>query len=107
MENAIENNKLFAEFMGWEKSLDPENMYDFPENFNDPLTKDYHCISVALMQFDKSWDWLMPVISKITCMQEFWDWEFNSLFWDVFNQLDITEVYGQVVRYIQWYNKTA
>ena len=49
----MKNNKLIAEFMGYE--VKHGKCYS-------PKYKDG---TIAPMQFDKSWDWLMPVIAKI------------------------------------------
>ena len=47
------NNKLIAEFMGYEV----KHGKCYSPKYNDG--------TIAPMQFDKSWDWLMPVIEKI------------------------------------------
>jgi hypothetical protein len=46
-----EANKLIAEFMGYDK---------------------YNIGSIAPMQFDRSWDWLMPVIAKLKSIDPDW-----------------------------------
>ena len=48
--NNIENNKLIAKFMG---VYSEENGYDYTK------------IGNLGAMYDKSWDWLMPVIEKI------------------------------------------
>ena len=50
----MENNKLIAEFMGV-VFHDDENQY---------YSSDGICIGMSL-QYQTSWDWLMPVIEKI------------------------------------------
>lgn len=79
-----ENNKIIAEFMGLSQ-LEKRN----------PNTILYH----------KDWGWLMEVLNKLTILKEFQDYEFKSLFWDTLRQLDIKEVYIQVVLFIKWYNE--
>jgi hypothetical protein len=62
MESTIENNKLMAEFMGYinngdsEFLIHPETNYDHSINDKDWFL--YH----------KSWDWLMPVVEKISTL---------------------------------------
>tara|TARA_X000001382_G_C3110839_1_gene159843 strand:+ start:325 stop:639 length:315 start_codon:yes stop_codon:yes gene_type:complete len=51
-----ENNKLIAEFMGYEVK------------HNKCYSPKYNDGTIAPMQFHKSWDWLMPVIDKIETM---------------------------------------
>jgi len=94
----IENNKIIAEFMGWEVIKDQSNFWvDCNPNIEEtPLQ--------LLNEVFKDWNWLMEVINKLTTLNEFQDYEFKSLFWDTFCQLDIKEVYIQVVLFIKWYN---
>ena len=129
-----ENNKIIAEFMECEKStsvgskvliigesdfsgqigqytgITQENStgvylskdgstrwFDLDEikNIDFKDVKNYH----------SDWNWLMEVVHKITILEEFQEWEFNSLFWEVFCQIDITEIYNQVVLFIEYYNE--
>tara|TARA_B100001094_G_C17902866_1_gene657326 strand:+ start:247 stop:555 length:309 start_codon:yes stop_codon:yes gene_type:complete len=48
----MENNKLIAKFMGYEV----KHGKCYSPKYNDG--------TIAPMQFDKSWDWLMPVVQK-------------------------------------------
>ena len=48
----MENNKLIAEFMGYEV----KHGKCYSPKYNDG--------TIAPMQFDTSWDWLMPVVKK-------------------------------------------
>lgn len=49
----MEENKLIAEFMGYEV----EHNKCYSPKYNDG--------TIAPMQFHTSWDWLMPVVEKI------------------------------------------
>ena len=49
----MNDNKLIAEFMGYEV------------NHNKCYSPKYNDGTIAPMQFHKSWDWLMPVVKKI------------------------------------------
>ena len=51
----MEDNKLIAEFMGYEV----KHGKCYSPKYNDG--------TIAPMQFDRSWDWLMPVVEKIEC----------------------------------------
>lgn len=37
--------------------------------------------------------------------KEFDDYEFNSLFWDVYNTIDLENIHEQCVIFIQWFNE--
>jgi len=62
--NTQENNKLIAEFMGFQKTnigwYDSEEIMPPLSNTYDSNTFDEHELA-----FHKSWDWLMPVVEKI------------------------------------------
>ena len=60
----MENNKLIAEFMGFQKTnvgwYDSEETMPSLSNTYDSNTFDEHELA-----FHTSWDWLMPVVEKI------------------------------------------
>ncbi len=60
----MENNKLIAEFMGFQKTnigwYDSEEIMPPLSNTYDSNTFDEHELA-----FHKSWDWLMPVVDRI------------------------------------------
>jgi len=98
-----ENNKLIAEFIGMQETklgwFDNEEVlnliYDLSNTFDDLL-------------FHKSWDWLMPVISKIYSSKEYYKYkdtlgQFNE---GIFiNTKFITVTHESVVEFIKWYNE--
>lgn len=57
MENLRENNKLIAEFMGYNFITRNAFIARYPKDFIDN-SDCYKC-------FHNSWDWLMPVIEKV------------------------------------------
>jgi hypothetical protein len=96
-----ENNKIIAEFMG----MKPINKNESNGIWNCTI-KTHGFNIVQHLSFHSDWNWLMEVVKKITTLEEFqYNYEFNQLFWEVFNQLDIDEVYIQVFLFIEWYNK--
>jgi len=95
-----ENNRLIAEFMGFEWMREEDFL-----NYNYPEGKDLKnvMIDVAAQKYQTSWDWLMPVVKK--CLTkgddtDYWDGIYNAL-----STIDIKEVYEIVVEFIKWYNK--
>ena len=84
-ENTTENNKLIAEFMGME---DYQEMGEY-------VTPNYH----------KSWDWLMPVVAKISRDAKYWEDEYREYLLDVVPYGHIKDVYDAVVNFINQYNK--
>ena len=80
----MKNNKLIAEFMGYE--VKHGKCYS-------PKYKDG---TIAPMQFDKSWNWLMPVIAKI--VKDYGEgWSFEEGY-------DLSVRYQSVVEFIKTYN---
>lgn len=119
MENTIENNKMIAEFMGWEFGR-----YDNLPNrchigkFN---TNSEKGMDKESAKYDSDWNWLMEVVEKIECLSSY----IPSLciqisngyisivvnavpLWaDIRQFSDLTKiqsVYLACVKFIQWYN---
>jgi hypothetical protein len=122
MKTIKEQNKLIAEFMGFtnEKNL---GWYD-----NDMLLSqivydlnDGNCFDELL--FDKSWDWLMPVVEKInsividevgtrvtmrsnaTLIERVGEerWEAGPI---ITGEGMLINTYKAVIEFIKWYNET-
>jgi hypothetical protein len=101
MNNLTENNRLIAEFMEWEQT--DNNMFDFPDNFNDCLTLEYHCISPDLMKFHSDWNWLMEVVEKILNICSESD-EMERYYTIIDGIPSIESVYECCIEFILWYN---
>ncbi len=54
----ISDNEMIAEFMSGQRVLPDEDVYNMPTHNN-------LCYGVNELQYDTSWDWLMPVVEKI------------------------------------------
>ena len=97
-----DTNELIAEFMGVEyvetKGALESNGYKLKKSDSDnPVWFNEYSLP-----YDKSWDWLMPVVKK--CLTkgddtDYWDGIYNAL-----STIDIKEVYAIVVEFIKWYN---
>ena len=89
-----EGNKLIAEFM-----LRDEDLYQYTGDNNKYKSCKYH----------SSWDWLMPVVEKITSI----DYQYPCFHaWDLYGgiknslyNVDIKETYKYVIEFIQWRQK--
>ena len=87
--NTQEGNKLIGDFMG--------------KSFKDPLN----------YMYDKSWDWLMPVVEKISKLSplniDMSSWGAKIRLSDaglvVKDENLIVAIWTSVVKYIQWYNQ--
>lgn len=120
--NIVENNKLIAEFMGWTKRgcdylyprefyylYQPYNIYEFEGgqyNYEEDETG---------LKFHSSWDWLMPVVEKISkavqfktvdeCTREEWITSTNLTRLTITS--DIETVYNAVIHFVMWYSKQS
>lgn len=108
----ITDNKLIAEFMGYDQSTSKEaganlvnNIYEW--HLKDVeyyyINGDYH--SEDYLLFHKDWNWLMEAVIKCKERQFFGS---NSLITRLNNalvQADIELVYEQVIEFINYYNK--
>ena len=84
-------NKLIAEFMGYEV----KHGKCYSPKYNDG--------TIAPMQFDTSWDWLMPVIESIDHLQ----YEPVQCIEDALATRCIGDTYNAVVEFIKEYNRTT
>ena len=89
----MNNNKLIAEFMGW-NTTDCDEVFTEPSGMMDTYT-------TAEMQFATSWDWLMPVVQK--CYKIDNEEGFDNLV-DAVSTLDLGGTYDAVVEFIKTYN---
>lgn len=104
--DATTNNKLIAEFMGYEIQKDPTER--FFGRYKTPITKVW--VKENELSFDSDWNWLMPVCNKC---EEIASNNYDIIKWirnnySIFD-LKVTEatlemVYKNVVTFIKWYN---
>ena len=88
----MKDNKLIAEFMGW-------NTTDCDEIFTEPagMMERY---TTAEMEFQTSWDWLMPVIENIDHLQ----YESVKGIEDALSTRHIGDTHKAVVEFIKTHN---
>ena len=88
----VESNKLIAKFMGYETN---KHNQCYRESLGE--------IGWEYMLFEASWDWLMPVVAKISGIEG--AYAAQTLFVVKANILNIEQAHKAVVNFIQWYNK--
>ena len=86
----MKNNKLIAEFM----ELEVENgLYYYTTAMDDYKTD--------TLYFDSSWDWLMPVVAKISRDEKYFEEEYREYLLDVVPYGHIEDVYDAVINFIK------
>lgn len=95
-----ENNKMIAEFMGYENiGTDNNPMYTFYDNYFEDGNR-----TLEELCYHKDWNWLMPVVEKIKniAVKD----ENIEVFYEVANHIpDRHETYKAVVEFINQLNK--
>ncbi len=87
----ISDNEMIAEFMGYEVKYDK----CYSPKYNDG--------TIAPMQFDSSWDWLMPVVLKCFDTQQPEEGQHYFINESLLT-MKIEVVYDRVVEFIKTYN---
>ena len=93
----MESNKLIAEFMGHKLGLDGDGMGEpqcriFENGLGTKRIED---------TYNKSWDWLMPVISKITKDERYIENEYRESIMDVVPYGNIEDTIKTIVEFIK------
>ena len=109
MKNTEQNNKLLAEFMGYqqENKLVYAGMYTSPKR---QLVFDIkgNKYSAKNLKFHKNWNWLMEVIEKIESLandKKVIDWSRQSktIFDFKLTESKIEAVYNACIEFVKWY----
>lgn len=105
----MEGNKLIAEFMG--SSIDQRGKEREPFYISEDININ---VNVHKMQFNTSWDWLMPVVSKCDGLSFYKRGESDIKWGEIFNDEEVIRafqaneidvVYNSVIEFIKWYNE--
>lgn len=112
-EEILEGNKLIAEFMGFKKHDEyiyeaVEEKYFIPTDIKNGCVNSYgYVFPINCLMFHSSWDWLKPVIDKISeidytkypskCIEYISVVAMSIL-------TPIEEAFKRVINFIKWYN---
>ena len=86
----MKDNKIIAEFMGEDVSKIQQDTWGCKQNE---------------LQYHTSWDWLMPVVSKILWLEDYEDESYDDIYNGLTNAL-LSQTYDAVVEFIQEYRLT-
>ena len=96
MKNIVENNKLFAEFLGYSQPHPdyPTTTYWYKKD----------CQPLTILLFHSDWNWLMRVIEKI--LQVCAEMDEMEMYWRITDAMPyIDNVYNTCVEFVKFYNK--
>ncbi len=103
----MEKDRLILEFMGWKNHVDMGSIQLF--------YKDDEVKHISGMNFNSSWDWLMPVVEKIESLGHGVTiyrkgCHINDIGVSSINGFThsnkLEQTYKAVVEFIKWYNQT-
>lgn len=95
----MKNNKLIAEFMNVHEIMqDGYSEYDFDDNTLDVVHENK-------LKYHSSWDWLMPVVAKISRDEKYFEEEYREYLLDVVPYGHIEDVYDAVINFIKHEHK--
>ena len=109
------NNKLIAEFMGGIPSSVP-NLINLPQTVGESSlfcvkgseglpSGTYKVERLNELKYNTSWDWLMPVVSKILTNENYIDITQRENIMDSLPYGIEDDTYAAVVEFIKWYNE--
>ena len=105
-------NKLIAEFMGFELQNNPNERWFNQWFTKETLNKPYNS-RIEILHFDTDWNWLMEVVEKVESLGVIVEIRENVCYISPFPNNYICELkdtklqatYKAVVEFIKWYNK--
>ena len=96
----MEDNKLIADFMGVQYKSDEEYLKKLKEMREHGIGYEQGYMESQL-NYHESWDWLMPVVGKITRDEKYWENEYREYLMDIIPYAIIEDVYDAVVGFIK------
>ena len=96
----MKENKLIADFMGVQYKSDEEYLKKLKEMREHGIGYEQGYMESQL-NYHESWDWLMPVVGKITRDEKYWENEYREHLMDIIPYGHIEDVYDAVVGIIK------
>ena len=96
----MKENKLIADFMGVQYKSDEDYIKTLEEMRLHGIGYEQGYMESQL-NYHESWDWLMPVVGKITRDEKYWENEYREYLMDIIPYAIIEDVYDAVVGFIK------
>ena len=98
----MKENKLIADFMGVQYKSDEDYIKTLEEMRLHGIGYEQGYMESQL-NYHESWDWLMPVVGKITRDEKYRENEYREYLMDIIPYAHIEDVYDAVVGFIKNY----
>ena len=98
----MKDNKLIADFMGVQYKSDEDYIKTLEEMRLHGIGYDQGYMESQL-NYHESWDWLMPVVGKITRDEKYWENDYREHLMDIIPYAHIEDTYDAVVGFIKNY----
>lgn len=117
MKETTENNKLLAEFLGWDKYETFEDSEEYCLTCVEELhlkIGDFNIYSLSELKFHNDWNWLMLVVDKIEetnlgslemQSKNLVLLQYNYKTEKYYNSTLIENVYNACIQFVKWYNE--
>ena len=102
----MKDNKLIADFMGVQYKSDEDYIKTLEEMRLHGIGYEQGYMESQL-NYHESWDWLMPVVGKITRDEKYWENEYREYLMDIIPYAIIEDVYDAVVGFIKQLSKES
>ena len=102
----MKENKLIADFMGVQYKSDEDYIKTLEEMRLHGIGYEQGYMESQL-NYHESWDWLMPVVGKITRDEKYWENEYREYLMDIIPYAIIEDVYDAVVGFIKQLSKES
>ena len=96
----MKENKLIADFMDVQYKSDEDYFKELAEMREDGIFYEQGYMESQL-NYHESWNWLMPVVGKITRDEKYWENEYREYLMDIIPYAIIEDVYDAVVGFIK------
>lgn len=107
-EEIVEDNLLIAQFMCYWSNLDNSWVFTSPTTGQDIVwSKTVIENSKNNLKYDSNWDWLMPVVKKISNIYDTKGIYIKGLIWNLTIFASLEDTYKSIIEYIKEYNKIS
>lgn len=106
MTDIEKQNRLIADFMGWNLVPETTRQYQVPAFFPHGDYKAWTILGPEEMEFHRSWDWIAKVVIKITELKAGIPFDRLHEIRVHASRFDMENIYDAIIKWINCYNST-